>query len=135
MALSVLVIKETRDRPLKRKRKRFSIPDNTDGHTQMVTPRAPDGAKNFPSYIYCRVVYTSEPQSSVVTRKGTPSSSTEMTHHAFVGRKEGDRFVGRHYQGTAEMNEDGTIKVGDNLYEEASSESAYVDEPSSSTTN
>ena len=58
-----------------------------------------------------------------------------MAHHAFVGRKEGDRFVGRHYQGTAEMNEDGTIKVGDNFYEEASSESAYVDEPSSSTTN
>ena len=86
-------------------------------------------------YPYCRVVYTSEPQSSVVTRKGTPSSSPEMTRHAFVGRKEGERFVGRHYQGTAEMNEDGTIKVGDNFYEEASSESAYVDEPSSSTMN
>ena len=56
-----------------------------------------------------------------------------MTHHAFVGRKEGDRFVGRHYQGPVEKSEDGTIKVGDTVYEEASSESAYVDEPSSST--
>ena len=56
-----------------------------------------------------------------------------MAHHAIVGRKEGDRFVSRHYQGEAEKNEDGTIKVGDIVYEEASSESAYVDEPSSST--
>ena len=59
---------------------------------------------------------------------------TNLRNHpsCFCWKKRGfKRFVGRHYQGPAET-EDTSIKIGDRVFEEASSDSAFVDEPSSS---
>ena len=86
--------------------------------------------------IFFRLVVTKEHLDHHVTKgkgkgKGHITLTPPAARHAFVGRKEEERFVGRHYQGPARVMPNGKIKIGTKVYEEASSsDTVPVEEPS-----